>query len=71
MTTTQYKTTTPQEASRQDFVPITSAYSAEEYHLLDKALDTLGNIKYLLVSTLEGIHIYRHRSGVNLIKEER
>lgn len=69
---TPYQTTTHPEASRQGFVPITSGYQDDEYDHLDKAIGLLGGIKYLLVTTLEGIHIYRKQQEVNLLlKEER
>jgi len=69
--TTRYETTTHPEATRQGFVPITSGYQDHEYDLLDKARATLGGIKHLLVTSLEGISIYRKQLEVNLLKDDR
>ena len=68
MKNTKYETISAKEAEDRGDCPITTAYRREEYPLLDKAIETLGKKRYVLVRTRDGIVIARPGHEVNLIK---
>lgn len=67
----KYTTTNHTSATNQGFTAITSAYNVDVYWMLDNAIATLGQVKYLLVESRDGIQIYRKSLEINLLKEER
>lgn len=61
----KHKTHTRKYAEEQGFTPISDPYTAKEHELLERALDNLKGIVYLLVD--EGgkkVSIYRRKSEV-------
>lgn len=69
---TKYMTITNREARAKGYVPVTSAYYREEWHLLDKAIVDLDGTDYKLVAyNRYGIMIYRKKAEVKLDRSKR
>ncbi len=63
-TTTIHNTVTVWEATREGFVPVTTPYTRDERHLLERALVHLVNVSHKLVKTRVGIEIWRKQEEV-------
>ena len=62
----KYETFSHDDASRLGFSAVTTGYQPHEYPMLDNTIRDMFGIQFLLVTTYEGIHVYRKNKEVKI-----